>query len=296
MRGGFFACRAGANHGEENGVAILLPRVVLFPLLVVVISGVVSTRFSEHSPFGLALLPRLAGNVAIFLLAARMPKERLGELCRWWMIVAVIVAGNGLLRLGSEPEFISTLGNWDFLAAYLATSLVIALSFGGVGSILASGIIIGAMCFCRSRGAWLALGAVIAGWFLGFGNRFLRRWQARVVIMAVILVGAAFLGRTYIQRQWQTDVRPMIWKATLKMIAARPLLGHGLGTYVAVYPAYRLPEYFLRPKATNVTDHAHNELLEITARAGHVRAGRYAVALGNGAGMWFSCLPAMGRS
>jgi len=61
------------------------------------------------------LLPRLAGNLAIFLLAARTPGDRLPELCRWWILAAVIVAGNGLLRLGSEPEFISTLGNWDFL-------------------------------------------------------------------------------------------------------------------------------------------------------------------------------------
>jgi len=60
----------------------------------------------------------------------------------------------------------------------------------------------------------------------------------------------------------------VIWKATLEMIAARPLLGHGLGTYVVVYPRYRLPEYFLRPKAANVTDHAHNELLEIAAEQG----------------------------
>ncbi len=114
----------------------------------------------------------------------------------------------------------------------------------------------------------MALVAVSAGWFVGFGNRFLRRWQVRVVIVSVPLVVAAFVGRSYIQRQWQTDVRPLIWKATIEMIVARPLLGHGLGTYVAVYPAYRLPEYFLRPKATNVTDHAHNELLEITAEQG----------------------------
>jgi len=35
-----------------------------------------------------------------------------------------------------------------------------------------------------------------------------------------------------------------------------------------VYPKYRLPQYFLRPKATNVTDHAHNELLEVAAEQG----------------------------
>jgi len=256
-----------AKTGEETA-AVLLPRAAIWPLLAVVLSGVVSTRFSEHPQFGLGLLPRLAGNLVIFLLAARTPTDRLPELCRWWIFAAVIVAGNGLLRLGSEPEFISTLGNWDFLGTYLAASLVIMISDGGRWSILGSLIVIVAMCFCRSRGAWLALGAVGLLWFLGFRNRFFQRWQARAVMAVVVLAGAVLLARPYVQQQWRTDVRPMIWKATLDMIAARPLLGHGLGAYVAVYPAYRLPEYFLRPKATNVTDHAHNELLEIAAEQG----------------------------
>ena len=231
-------------------------------------SAVASTRFSEHPQFGLALLPRLAGNLAIFFLAAHAPKDRLRALCRWWVIVAVIVAGNGLLRLGSELEFISTLGNRDFLGAYLAASFVILVSYGGPWSILGSAIIIGAMGFCQSRGAWLALGVVGLLYFLNFRNRFLQRAAARAVIVVVVLIGSIFLARPYVLRQWRTEVRPMIWKATLEMIAARPLLGHGLGTYVVVYPQYRSPEYFLRTKATNVTDHAHNELLEITAEQG----------------------------
>jgi tetratricopeptide (TPR) repeat protein len=258
---------ARSKPGEETAV-IILPRVAILPLLAVVLSAVASIRFSEHPQLGLGLLPRLAGNLVIFLLAARMPVDRLPELCRWWIWAAVIVAGNGLLRLGSEPEFISTLGNWDFLGTYLAASLVIMILNGGRWSVLASLIVIVAMCFCRSRGAWLALGAVGLMWFLGFRNRFFRRWQTRAVVVVVILAGVALLAHPYVQRQWRTDVRPMIWKATLDMIAARPLLGHGLGAYVAVSPAYRLPEYFLRPKATNVTDHAHNELLEIAAEQG----------------------------
>jgi tetratricopeptide (TPR) repeat protein len=126
------------------------------------------------------------------------------------------------------------------------------------------------MLFCRSRGAWLALGAVGFLGFLGLGDRILRRCQARVVVVTLALVIASLSARSYIRDQWQTDVRPPIWKATVSMIAARPFLGHGLGTYVAVYPQYRLTEYFLRPKATNVTDHAHNELLEIAAEQGLV--------------------------
>jgi len=264
--------RARTETGEETA-SILLPRVVILPLLAVVLSAVASTRFNEHSQFGLALLPRLAGNFAIFLLAAHAPKDRLAELCRWWMLVAVIVAGNGLLRLGSEPEFISTLGNWDFLGTYLAASLVIMVSYGGAWSVLGSIIVISAMGFCRSRGAWLALGTVGLLWFLNFRNRFFQRRATRAVIVVAILAGSAFLARPYVLRQWRSEVRPMIWKATLEMITARPLLGHGLGTYVVVYPAYRLPEYFLRPKATNVTDHAHNELLEIAAEQGLIGLG-----------------------
>lgn len=259
--------RARADTGKETG-SIFLPRIVILPLLAVVLSAVTSTRFSEHSQFGLVLLPRLAGNLAIFLLAAHAPKDRLAGLCRWWMLVAVIVAGNGLLRLGSEPEFISTLGNWDFLGTYLAASFVIMVSYGDAWSVLGSIIVISAMGFCRSRGAWLALGTVGLLWFLNFRNRFFQRGATRAVIVVVILAGSAFLARPYVLRQWRTEVRPMIWKATLEMIATRPLLGHGLGAYVVVYPAYRLPEYFLRLKAANVTDHAHNELLEIAAEQG----------------------------
>ncbi len=265
---GLLLCGSDRADNGETAAAIFLPRAAILPLLAVVLSAVASTRFSVHPQLGLGLLPRLAGNLAIFLLAARTPSDRLPELCRWWIFVAVLVAGNGLLRLGSEPEFISTLGNWDFLGTYLAASLIIMISYGGRWPALGSLVVIVAMCFCRSRGAWLALGAVSLLWFLGFRNRFFQRWQARAAVVVVVLVGAAALMRPYVQRQWQTDVRPMIWKATLDMIATRPLLGHGLGAYVAVYPAYRLPEYFLRPKATNVTDHAHNELLEIAAEQG----------------------------
>ncbi len=258
---------ARARIGGETA-AVFLPRAIVLPLLAVMLSAVASTRFSEHPQFGLALLPRLAGNLAIFLLAARVPKDRLPELCRWWIFAAAIVAGNGLLRLGSEPEFISTLGNWDFLGTYLAASLVIMASYGGAWSLLGSLIVIGAMCFCRSRGAWLALATVGLLWFLGFRNRFFRQWHTRLVTVVVALVAASLLARSYVKQQWRTDVRPVIWNATLKMIGSRPLLGHGLGTDVVAYPLYRLPEYFLRPKATNVTDHAHNELLEIAAEQG----------------------------
>jgi len=249
---------------------IFPPPWVSLPVLAVVTSAIVSTRFSEHSYFGIGQLPRLCGNVAIFLLAAGAPRDSGGPIRQRWIAVAVLVAANGLVRLKSEPEFLSTLGNWDFLGVYLAASLILGGSVGGTWPFFGGLVLIAAMLFCRSRGAWLALGAVGFLWFLWFGNRIVRCWQARAVVVTLVIVFASLSARSYIREQWQTDVRPPIWKATVSMIGARPFMGHGLGTYVAVYPRYRLAEYFLRPKATNVTDHAHNELLEIAAEQGLV--------------------------
>ncbi len=262
--------RSATAENRDDDPARLPPRWASLPLLAVLAGGVVSMRFSDRSFFGLGLLPRLGGNMAIFLLAASAPRDWMGQVRKWWMAVAVIVAANGLLRLRSEPEFISTLGNWNFLGVYLAASVVIGISMGGTWPLLGNLILVMAMWWCGSRGAWLALGAVAMLWFLACGNRSVRRWPARTIMVMLFLTTAGLLARPYVLRQWQTDVRPMIWKATFRMIAARPLVGHGLGTYVAEYPKYRPPEYFLRPKATNVTDHAHNELLEITAEQGLV--------------------------
>jgi hypothetical protein len=242
----------------------------MLPVLAVLASAVVSTRFNERSYFGIGLLPRLCGNAAIFFLAANAPRESIGRVRQLWIAVAVMVAANGLVRLKFEPEFLSTLGNWDFFGVYLAASLVIGASVGGTWPLLGNLVLLAAMLFCRSRGAWLALGAVAILGFLVVGDRIVRRWQARAIVVMLALVLVSLSGWSYVREQWQTDVRPLIWKATISMIAARPILGHGFGTYVAVYPQYRLPQYFLRPKATNVTDHAHNELLEIAAEQGLV--------------------------
>ena len=267
---GLFLRATGRCETEEAGVTLAMPYSILLPLLAVMSAAVVSIRFSDHPYFGLGFVPRLAGNLGIFLLAVRAPRERLPEFCRWWLIMAVVVAVNGLLRIGFEPEVLSTFGNRNFLGVYLAASVVVGVAIGETWSRLGCLVLLGAMLPCASRGAWLALGAVAVMWFLAFGKGFLRRWSVRVLVVLLMLVGMGWSSRPYVLRQWDTDVRPMIWRATLHMVAARPFLGHGLGSYVVEYPKYRLPGYFLRPKSTNVTDHAHNELLEVAAEQGLV--------------------------
>jgi tetratricopeptide (TPR) repeat protein len=257
-----------AKSSPEIEPDFFLPRPVFLPLLAVAASTLLSTRFSAHSYLGLGVLPQLAGNLTIFLLATMVPRERMRDVCRWWVITALFVAANGLIRGGSGPDVVSSFGNRNFFAAYLAASVIIAIGIGKAWSLCGTLPLLVSMWFCHSRGAWLSLGIVITLWVLVFGNKGLRSRTARALAVLLILATASLLARPYASRLWQSDVRPMIWQATLRMIAARPLVGHGLGSYVAEYPQYRLPEYFLRPKATNVTNHAHSELLETAAEQG----------------------------
>src|ERR1051326_1592545 len=224
--------RTRTAENERLGPGFFLPCWAGLPLLAVLAAGVVSIRFSDHSFFGLGLLPRLVANITIFLLAASTRTDRVGQVRKWWMAAAVIVAVNGLLRLRSEPEFISTFGNWNFLGVYLAASVVIGISIGGTWSLLGNLVLVAAMWWCGSRGAWLSLGAVAMLWFLTCGDRLLRRWPARAIVVVLAFSTAGLLARPYVLREWHDDVRPMIWKGTIRMIAARPILGHGLGTYV----------------------------------------------------------------
>lgn len=85
-------------------------------------------------------------------------------------------------------------------------------------------------------------------------------------MLLFLLLGAA--GVWFVPRLWAVEIRPLIWKSTARMILDRPLTGHGIGTFALAYPRFRLSEYFAHPKAANLTEHAHNELLEVAAEQG----------------------------
>jgi len=247
-------------------------------------SSILSVSFSSQPHYSIGQLPLLATNLVVFLIAAQSNASRLRSFLWCWTVTAAIVTTNGLLRLVFEPEFVSTFGNRNLLAAYLAASIPLALALRDrrVWPLIALNLI--GIWLCHSRGAWIAL-AVIAIVFLIIRSQSASIFWRRIVWAgaALVLIVASF-ATPYIQRQWRTDVRPLIWQSTLRMIADKPLLGHGLGTYLIEYPTYRSPEYFNRPKAANVTDHAHNEFLEIAAEQGFV--GLAATLLLWGTALW----------
>jgi O-antigen ligase len=262
-----------------------------------VVCAVLAVVFSRHFHLSVHMLPVVLSNLAVFLVASRFAADRLRTFCWCWLATAVVVAlvGLGFLHLAGEAEFLSTFGNRNFAAAYLVTAVLIGTGVAvRSGCSIAERLAAAACCAvlmiglydCGSRGAWLALaGGVCFGWvcagqsarspMAGAGNgggraalRLATGWPARLILVTVALVGTVLWQREYISGQFETDVRPVIWRGTLRMAMDRPVLGHGLGVFQAVYPEYRLPEYFKRPKAATSTDHPHNELLETAAEQG----------------------------
>jgi O-antigen ligase/Flp pilus assembly protein TadD len=259
----------GARQLLNGEVAIRLPWRCLWPLFMVA-GWLLAVRFSLEPHLSISLLPLWFANIGMLWVGMHVASEQRQKLFQWWVVAGVAVAMNGLVRLGSEREFLSTIGNRNFLAAYLAATIVIAISLRGKWMVMAIIPLVAALYFCQSRGAWLAL--LIAG-ALGYivhgqeaKNGLLKR--SLVVIALVSAVTVVFFAS--IKQVWQSDVRPVIWRSTIEMIAGHPMLGYGLGTFLVNYPQFREPEYFLREKAAKVTDHPHNELLEVGAEQGIV--------------------------
>ena len=268
----FAALLLVAARGALVAPWMLVPRNFLWPCGLLVLSWLVSVSSSQHRDFSILVLPSTLGNLVLFWVACSFSKDQLRKLCWIWLVVASVVAVNGLARLGTGQEFVSTIGNRNFLGAYLAAAVFMAVALADWRAAILGALLIAALCFTGSRGAWLALGIVAALWIVVV---WLRAGSARrrhaVVVAGVGLVALlGFWSRGYVQNQWRTDVRPVIWNGTLHMIAAHPIFGHGLDTYWIQYSKFRLPEYFARPKAGNFTNHAHNELLEVATEQGVV--------------------------
>ena len=262
------------------------PSVILLPLVGTFASWLLSIRFSQSPPVSVAALPALVGNLAVLAVAANFPEERLPVLGWCWLGAAAVGALNGLVRVG-EGDFVSTVGNRNFLAAYLAASVCIAAGLWNWRSAVAALLLLAGMVFCQSRGAWLALAGAATLMFL-LEVRLRMIWK--VLVIAVIVTGTISFAGPYIIQQWRADVRPVIWRGAWLMVRARPLVGHGLKTFEIEYAKFRLPEYFLRPKATNLTDHAHNELLELAVEQGVLGLSAtlwlLGVAVGQGVRTW----------
>jgi putative inorganic carbon (HCO3(-)) transporter len=218
---------------------------------------------------------------------------------------AGLVAAYGILqRLGLDPmswganpvsgRSFSTCGHPNFLAAYLAISLpVTGALFLAARSRKARalwGLDVGLQILCLyftfSRGGWLGgLGAAgififLAGWPSRFRGFFLSKarkgWVLAGIVAIALVVGVGISSHynpfTSKAASMSIDTRVQIYKGGLGMFGARPVVGHGIGTFPTVFPRFRPLKYREIDPRPNVM-HAHCEYLMILDEMGVVGLG-----------------------
>ncbi|MCX6907408.1 MAG: O-antigen ligase family protein [Verrucomicrobia bacterium] len=255
-------------------------------LLAVLASQTVSALLSVREAERFEFLFRSGSGALICLVGALLlNSRRLKHVAIAWTLAATVEAGVMLLQTVWHVEPVGLAGNRNFAAGFLVMSLPIgvacAVAFGRQWMLAAAYamLLLAAVMVSESRGAALALAVVSFGWLLARLDG-MKRWLLAGAMVA-LAAGLVLLppAQTAAKRLWNSDVRPMIWLGAARTIADAPIAGHGPGTFAQVYPAHRPPEYFDRPKCALVTDHAHNEFLEIAVETGALGVAAFVALL-----------------
>ena len=128
------------------------------------------------------------------------------------------------------------------------TAVFLSLSQGGIVSLLLSLVFMGFL-LVRMKSAKIEK-------------------QLPFVFVILMLIGLAWFGSGRIVEKfshlndpsWQA--RLWVWRGTVEIIKDFPLLGTGLGTFVHIFPKYRLPQTKL------FFSYAHNDFLELLSEGG----------------------------
>lgn len=87
------------------------------------------------------------------------------------------------------------------------------------------------------------------------------------VLFSVIMIGVKPIIERFSLEALTKEGRPVIFKNTIDLIKSFPLFGTGTGTYVFAYMMYE--KVYVRA----ITDHAHNDYLELLAESGLIGGG-----------------------
>ena len=249
------------------------------------------------------------GSAAMLLLASRAwVGARLTVLSWWLTATASLVAAYGALQYASVDVIswaekyggvASTMGNSNFLGAYLAIALppCVALSFmpglsrrRRVCLVLALGLIIVGIALSDAQQGPLAAFAGLLIVLIPVLSRLppLRRriaWSAiaSTSVVGALLVVAALLGRgpaVPLMSRISFTTRLWYWQAAVSMWADRPVFGVGLDRYADYYRLYRPAHAARTLGAVATADAPHSVPLGMFAQGGLVLGLAYLALVG----------------
>ncbi len=178
----------------------------------------------------------------------------------------------GLVTDARSPVF-ATLGRSNFLGAYLAMLVPLALSLRLLAQhplikALATTFLVleGALLLAtQTRASALAAAVAVACWAALYFRRSLLALRRRTpVVVAAWSLLAVFLAAAlgFAQAGGSGAARLAIWQATQRLIAERPLLGYGPDALGLIFPQVYPPELVYYQGRGLDVDRAHNLLLD----------------------------------
>jgi len=207
----------------------------------------------------------------IFILASNLKMRK--EWIYYWLISAAIASIIGFFQyLGPRHYVVSTFGNPNFFAGHISMPMCIGFSllfskeFKDEQKFLTLIFLIfgiQTLLFTKSR-------AAITGLFFGIATVFFILNKEKKIKWIGYLILFFFLALLLpvIYKEFITNIRFYIWSGTINLIKHKPFFGWGFGQFIFHYFYFRKREYFLQPEATPITNHAHNEYLEICSELG----------------------------
>jgi len=274
--------------------AALLEEALPAPLVPRVLAGLWIGTLGLSALFGPAAAPgglwmdAAAGGVLLALLQAPPePGPALRAIAGAGAVLALVAV---LQAVGVDPfhwvgwssthpsermRVYGTLGNPNFVAAYLGASLCVTLGEAVSAAApaqrrawaAAAVLQFGALAATRSWGSLLALGAAALSlaWTRAPRSQGLRRWGA--ALLGVLAAGLLLVAVR--ERSLSTVLagRLYLWEVAARHVAEAPVLGHGPGSFVTLWPAWEAEHWARGASAeqqrfVDVQDHAHLDYLE----------------------------------
>ncbi|MCM8785597.1 MAG: O-antigen ligase family protein [Candidatus Omnitrophica bacterium] len=215
----------------------------------------------------------------IFLISSNLELDK--KIFYIWIGIGLISAIIGISNFYGEKHYaISTFGNPNFFAGHII--MVLCLSFSNILNwqinkkekydkffkfLDISCFLFGtwALIVSQSRAAIMAFIIGISSvWYI---ENIEKKSFIKYIPFSLLFI-SLFLLSPKIIVWYKTNIRYFIWRGTLRMILKKPVFGYGFGNFIFFYPYFRVREYFLQPESTPVTNHPHNEYLELWTETG----------------------------
>lgn len=302
---------AGALGGRVGALLRAGPNL---PLLLLLIYALVSARLAPYKGLANAEWLRFAGGVVLYFLAAyaAQARDRYRQVVDGLIVLALLGTLTELSLSAQHHAAMSALfGNRQILASFLLLLLPLLLTVSlaarngarKIAAQVAFIMVAAGLIMAQTRSAWA--GAVVALVVLATiyagrsaGARELAQSKHRIVLLLVPLLGAVgllvvvslacpeLIARMRTLGDLPGDVniqwRQHQWAGTMKMIAAHPWSGWGLGSYAVAINHFvpdSTPASMVLKLGSNLTQNAHCLYLQTLAELGLVGTGLYLWAL-----------------